>query len=225
MKSPSPPPREDRRTSPRIAVVGEGIRAGILRSLVRRHYTLVPTLQVADLVFVDMAHPSALDHLREALQEGRRVVAVMDADEALDMGATVLQEGVRTILYAPFRAENVRNLVEGIFLEERVEAEVEDSFRALQVTLAHHILNALTPMKLKSTSLLRRIRQGETIPRDELQDTLERFLKAVERVERLIRDLQSARPQDREVYHGRETMIRLRREGRDAADDPGAPGT
>lgn len=205
-----------RRSAPsmHIAVVGKSIRAGILRNIIRAHFSLVLTPQTADLIFVDMADPHALDNIRKLVKEGRRVVAVMDADEAFAMGAEILQEGVRGILYAPFRAEHLRNLVEGILLDERLEAEVKDSFRALHVTLSHHVLNALTPIKLKSSSLLHRLHQGEIISSEELKRTLERFLRAVERVEGIIRDLETSHPTDRETYHGSETMIRLPRKDR-----------
>ena len=195
----------------KLCVVGGGFRAGVLRSLVARDYVLVERPEEADLVLVDMAGPDALARLRDTVGTGKKTVAVMDADEALDLGPAVLESGVVGVLYAPFRSEQLHALIRQIFLPEAVEAEVQDSFRALRVTVAHHVLNALTPIKLKSTSLLRRLRSGEVIPPGELEETLSRFLKAVERVEAFIRDLDAAHARDREVYHGREDMIRIPR--------------
>ncbi len=195
----------------KLCVVGGGFRAGVLRSLVARDYALVEHPQEADLVLVDMAGLDALQRLRETIRTANKTVAVMDADEALEMGASVLESGVAGILYAPFRSEQLHALIHQIFFSRAVEAEVEDSFRALRVAVAHHVLNALTPIKLKSTSLLRRIQSGETVPPGELVETFTRFLRAVERVEGFIRDLDSAQARDRETYHGREDMIRIPR--------------
>jgi len=195
----------------KLCVVGGGFRTGVLRSLVAREYTLVEHPEEADLVLMDMAGPDALTRLQEAVRTGRKTVAVMDADEALDLGPSVLEAGVVGVLYAPFRSEQLYTLIRQIFLPEAVEAEVKDSFRALRVAVAHHVLNALTPIKLKSTALLRRLHSGETIPPGELEETFSRFLKAVERVEAFIRDLDSAHARDRETYHGQEDMIRIPR--------------
>lgn len=198
------------RESLKLAVIGSTFRAGVLRSLIRKEFTLASP-EEADLIFVDMGTPDAIMLIRQYAGGDRKVVAMMDADEALEMGSGVLETGVDAILYAPFRSEQVHALVRQFFLPETVEAEVEDSFRALRVAVAHHVLNALTPIKLKSTSLLRRIRSGETIPPGELEETLTRFLRAVERVEGFIRDLEKTQARDRETYHGQEDMIRVPR--------------
>lgn len=195
----------------KIAVVGAGLRAGILRSLVRKDYSLVDRPEEADLVLVDMGQADAITVLRETLARHSRVVAVMDADEALDMGAAVIEMGVAGVLYAPFRSEQLHALIRQLFLPETLEAEVEDSFRALRVAVAHHVLNALTPIKLKSTSILRRLQSGEAIPAKELEETFTRFLRAVERVETFIRDLRETQARNRETYHGQEDMIRIPR--------------
>ncbi len=205
----------EERTSRRISLLGSGWVAALVRGILgSRDYAWVPSEtppEEVDLVIVCYGDPWDPPPPPGEIRERYPDVPVVAVLDRLDAEAVV--DGVNARFHAvfvpPLQPGMVRRTVEQILAGTlSVEALQEDLLRATYTALAHYIKNTLTSLHFRASSVERDLERGSLEPR-RVRALLRQIRRTEEQILQVLEALRRVRPEEREVYVGRETMLRL----------------